>query len=381
MSGKTYNVVAWNDDEESIPGEMKFGDNAVQFVAEGYVVDLDYTDLELNIRGGGAPRVTFSNPEKSDWSMEVDGHSVLAERALRGRTPIRRQIEDFEDQKDSFKRLLITVMFFLGFIGLSAAAGMGVEAAMPRMVAMVPPSFEKQMTLDVIEEVRLTMPEEYVETNAMRQLNALVDRIYPKGKRGEYEFELYLLDSPVPNAFAMPAGKIFIFTGLLEQADTTEEVAGVLAHEVAHVMKRHSLRQIIAHSGPSLIFDRVLGSDDGFLSAVAAGSSFLVRQNFSRGHESEADAVAFDYLVEAGIDPRGLESFLQKMSFGEGGLEPFRALLSHPPSPERIQALKKKWRELKRKPAFEPLPELEFEAPERPEMSFEEMLEKVMEGL
>ncbi|MGB0580700.1 MAG: M48 family metallopeptidase [Limisphaerales bacterium] len=381
MSGKTYNVVAWNDDEESISGEMTFGDHAVHFVAEGYVVDLQYSDLELDIRGGKSPKVTLSNPDSTDWSLESEGHAVLADRALRGRTSVRRQIEDFEDQKDGFKRLLITFAFFAGFIGLSAVVGIAVEAAMPKMVALVPISVEKEMTEEQIGLVREMIPEDYAETNAMHQLYGLLDRVCPKSKRGGYEFELSLIDSPEVNAFAMPGGKIFVFTGILEQADSTEEIAGVLAHEAAHVMKRHSLRHVIANAGPSLLFDRVLGSEEGFLSAVAAGSSFLVQMNFSRSYEREADDIAFDYLVDAGIDPRGLEQFLQKLLLSQGDLSAFNTVMSHPPSAERVEAMKKRWRDLKKKPAFEKLPEFEWDAPERKTMGLEDMLEKVMEDL
>ena len=381
MSEKTYNVVGWNNDDESVSGEMRFGDHAVHFVAEGYVVDLAYADLELEIRGSGASKVTLSNPETSDWSLEVEGHAVLADRALRGRTAIRRQIEDFEDQKDGFKRLLITFAFFAGFIGLSALAGVAVEAAMPKMVAMVPISVENEMTEEQIGLVREIIPEEYAETNALRQLYGLLDRVCPKSKRGGYEFELYLIDSPVVNAFAMPGGKIFIFTGVLEEAESTEEIAGVLAHEAAHAMKRHGLRHVIANAGPSLVFDRVLGSEEGFLSAVAACSSFLVQMNFKRSFEREADDTAFDYLVEAGIDPRGLVQFLQKLLRKEGDLSAFNTVLSHPPSAERVEAMKRRWRELKNKPAFEKLPEFEWEAPERKTMNFMDMIEKVTEDL
>lgn len=379
MGDKSYNAQAWKDsDEESQSGGFVCADQAARFTGEARAIDLEYEDLELEIRGGKRPCVEFSNPEKSDWTVNVPGHGILTERALRGRTPIRRQIEEYEDSKDGAKRLLATVLFFVGFIGLSAFAGVMVEAAMPKMVGLVPQSYEKQMTEEAMPELLAFSPSPYEATNTVAQLHTLLNRICPKETRGEYEFKLHLLESPIPNAMAMPAGTILVYTGFLEQADSTEEVAGVLAHEVAHVMKRHGLRKTMASAGPSLIFDRVLGSDAGMISVLAAGSSILISQGFSREYESEADDVAFDYLVAAGIDPRGLETFLSKLAKIEGDLDAFRSFLSHPPSPERVAALHKRWQNLKTKPTFEPLAELDFQPPKQSENPFDDMVDKML---
>lgn len=271
----------------------------IRFTDGGSVVDLPYDELELDIRSGC---VEAFNAGRSDWTVRFDGLEVLADRAFRGRTSIRRQIEDYEDRKDGFKRLAVTALFFGGFIGLSALLGLMVEAAMPKMVAMVPPSYEKEIAMQAAEEVEGFL-EEYEDTNTVARLHAMMDRVFPPEQRGEYEFNISLVDSPVPNAMALPAGRIYVFTGLLAMAEKPEEVAGVLAHEVAHVMRRHGLRTMIANAGPSVVFDRVLGSSKGFLGALAAGSSLLIEQNFSREFESEADDRAFDYLVAAGVDP------------------------------------------------------------------------------
>jgi len=365
VSEKQYEGSAWTDDEEAaVAGAIVFEDHVVRFTGDTTVVDLPFDDLELEVRGA---TVELVNPERSDWSIGVDGLAVLNDRALRSRTGIRRQIEDYEDRRDGFKRLAVTFVFFGGFIGLSALLGLMVEAAMPKMVAMVPTSYEKKVAMEVAEEVG-DFFDEYEETNVVAQLHAMLDRILPPDQRGDYEFELSLIDSPVPNAMTLPGGRMYVFTGLLSQADSAEEVAGVLAHEVAHVMRRHAMRAMIANAGPSAVFDHVLGSSKGFLGALAASSEVLIRQNFSRDHESDADDKAFDYLVAAGIDPRGLDHFLSKLSKMEGDLGAFRAVLSHPPSPERVAHLRKRWQDLRVKPDFTPLKELDWDPPERPNM-------------
>lgn len=364
MRGKQYKGSAWMDEGDVLVGTVSLEDHVVRFANETSVIDLAYDDLDLEVRSDA---VELSNADQSDWTIRVDGHAVMADGGLRGRTAIRRQIEDYEDRKDGCKRLAVTALFFGGFIGLSALVGLMVDAAMPKMVALVPPSYEKEIALQAASEMGEYW-DDYEDSNIVARLHGMVDRILPAEKRGDYEFKISLVDNPVPNAFALPAGRIFVFTGFLTMAKNPEEVAGVLAHEVAHVMRRHGLRKMIANAGPSVVFDRVLGSSRGFLGALAAGSNLLIQQNFSREYESEADDMAFDYLVAAGIDPRGLETFLNRLSVLEGDMDAFRSLMSHPPSPERVAHLKKRWRELKRPPAFTPLEELDWVPPERPNM-------------
>ncbi|MBL6766282.1 MAG: M48 family metallopeptidase [Verrucomicrobiae bacterium] len=374
MSSKRYQGTALSDDAEyAISGEICLEDHVLRFNGETTVVDLPYDGLELDIQTGKPGSVEVANQDHSDWSILIEGHEILADHTLRGKTPIRRQIEAFEDRKDGFKRLASTLIFFTAFIGLSALLGVMVDAAMPKMVNLISPAYEKEIAMEVAEEVG-DMWDEYDDTNTVAKLHAIVDRIFPPEKRGEYEFKISLIDSDVPNAMALPAGRVYVFTGLLAIVKSTEEVAGVLAHEIAHVMGRHGLRAMIANAGPSVVFDRVLGSSKGFLGALAAGSQLLIQQNFSREFESEADDRAFDYLVAANIDPRGLETFLNRLAASEGDMGALRSVLSHPPSPERVAHLKKRWLGMKTQPDFVPLEELGFEPPER-----QNLIEKLMD--
>jgi len=120
--------------------------------------------------------------------------------------------------------------------------------------------------------------------------------------------EFYVADDASVNAFAMPGGFIVMNTGLLTLADNAEQVAGVLAHEIQHVEKRHSLNGMVKSAGLMVTVSLVFGD----LSGVAALGSDLIRLKFSRQHEAEADIEGLKALVVSGISPTGMRDFFSE---------------------------------------------------------------------
>lgn len=129
-------------------------------------------------------------------------------------------------------------------------------------------------------------------------------------------FRFRVVDADEVNAFALPGGYIYVNRGLIEATDDMSELAGVLAHEVAHVTEGHSAEQIgrvrTANVGLALASVLMGGIPEPAAPAVQLGGA-AVLSSYSRGAEREADRVAVDLLVDAGIDPRGFESFLGEM--------------------------------------------------------------------
>ena len=163
----------------------------------------------------------------------------------------------------------------------------------------------------------------------------------PEGRK--FQFRASIIDRFEPNAFALPGGRIFVFTGLLDRVQKPEELAGVLAHEMAHVTHRHGLRKLISAGGPYYVLRLFVSDKQGVLSVVSAGSQLLVGQAYSRDVEREADAAGWHYLLAANIDPRGLVDFFQLLTEGENADFIPEMLRSHPATRERIAALNKLW--------------------------------------
>lgn len=149
-----------------------------------------------------------------------------------------------------------------------------------------------------------------------RYINLLGRNIAQQGDRN-LDYTFYVVNTNAVNAFAVPGGFIYVNRGLIERSANLSELAGVLAHEVAHVEERHGVQQIEriqrANLGLSLAYI-LLGRAPGGLerAAIEVGGAAIFA-SYSRGAEREADAVAIPLLVRAGIDPRGLVTFFQKL--------------------------------------------------------------------
>lgn len=144
---------------------------------------------------------------------------------------------------------------------------------------------------------------------------------------GDHDFSFFVVDDPTINAFALPGGYIGIHTGLLDATRNEDELAGVLAHEVAHVTQRHIARAVHAGQRRSImstammlgvILASVAGGLDGdaMQGAIAAtqGAAVQGQINFTRSNEYEADRVGISALADSGFDPQGMASFFEVIS-------------------------------------------------------------------
>ncbi|MFN0164182.1 MAG: M48 family metallopeptidase [Burkholderiales bacterium] len=195
-------------------------------------------------------------------------------------------------------------------------------------VSLIPVAQERKLGEAVFAQAktRLTLSEGPA-TNMVREIGARLVQ------GSTYTYEFHVANDPSVNAFAIPGGFIVIHSGLIAAASSAEEVAGVLAHEVQHVEKRHSLKAMAKGAGVAIAVALVTGD----LGGVAAIGTELANLSFSRGHETEADLEGLKLLVKAGIAPHGMRDFFRKL--GDGTIRTPGWLSSHPPSAERYMAL------------------------------------------
>lgn len=150
-----------------------------------------------------------------------------------------------------------------------------------------------------------------------------------------FSFRYFVADDPIPNAFALPGGYIIVNRGLVEAAKESAEVAGVLAHELEHVIQRHSTTRALKQASVSILFQLFFSGTS--LHAPAQIYNKFSTSSFSRAQESDADEKGAALLVRAGIDPAALGRFLTRIS--EGSVNIPEWLSSHPDSPARAHAL------------------------------------------
>jgi Zn-dependent protease with chaperone function len=143
-----------------------------------------------------------------------------------------------------------------------------------------------------------------------------------------------VLPTSVPNAMALPGGKVFMFKGLIDQARSPDEIAGVLAHEFGHLKHRDNMRGLIYNGGTSFLIGLLFGDVTGS-SAVIFASRSLVTASYSREAEENADSFAIEIMHALGRSPKHAAELIFRITGKEGG-SGFTILASHPLTEDRL---------------------------------------------
>ncbi|MCW5936084.1 MAG: M48 family metalloprotease [Fimbriimonadaceae bacterium] len=163
-------------------------------------------------------------------------------------------------------------------------------------------------------------------------------------KKRPFEYTFDVIDSPDLNAFAMPGGPIFFYTGLLNKFKTEDEVAGVLAHEITHVRNQHWASAYADNQKRRLgigVVLTLLGAGDTAFDVASVADTLIYTLPYSRKHETEADKWGYDLTKKAGFNPGGMVDAFEVLRKGGGGGTP-EFLSTHPNTGHRIDELKKR---------------------------------------
>lgn len=170
-------------------------------------------------------------------------------------------------------------------------------------------------------------------------IDQMVARLEAAAPANPYRFRVAIARDDMVNAFAAPGGQIIVFNGLVKRTETPEELAGVLAHEMQHVIQQHSTRAIISAMGGRAVL-AVLTGDTGSSSMMVEGAATLVNLHYAREAEEAADSAAAETLRRADIDPIALADFFQIIQKEEGDLpDTIQYLSTHPDTDARIARL------------------------------------------
>lgn len=202
----------------------------------------------------------------------------------------------------------------------------------------------------------------YADARLVAFVSAVGARVAAQSPREGIEWRFEIVDQEAPNAFALPDGHIYVSRGLLELANSEDELAGVLAHEVVHVAGRHHAQQQTRATGvgllalPAVVAGAVIGGPVG--QAVQAPVLVLgagVVASYGRDQEREADRVGQRLAAQAGYDPSGLESYLVTLGrWTQARVGPAREpgfLDTHPSTPERLARCRENAAAIERQPA------------------------------
>ncbi len=208
---------------------------------------------------------------------------------------------------------------------------------------------EKKLGKKVLIEIEKTgeiVRDQTLQTFIEKVGYSLVDQVGPT----PFEFKFYVIRGLDPNAFAIPGGYVFVTTGLLVMAESQQEIAGVLSHEIAHVTHRHvaqmierskrlSIASMVAMLAAMLAGGGGAGSQAGAAMAMATAEALALK--YTREMETDADQTSLQYMIKAGYDPNGIIAFLNriyKISLTMmPNIPPY--LLTHPAIENRISLL------------------------------------------
>lgn len=172
-------------------------------------------------------------------------------------------------------------------------------------------------------------------------LDNLGQRIVTVSDRSELPFKFAVIGSDQINAFAAPGGYVYFYTGLIREMDNEAQLAAVMAHEISHVVGRHSIKRLQSIMGLSILMELALGGSSDNNKALAGTALGVMMSGYSRSQETEADNFGTLYMTRAGWNPQGMISMFQMLNELSGHREiGFFEMLaaSHPATDERIAA-------------------------------------------
>jgi predicted Zn-dependent protease len=182
----------------------------------------------------------------------------------------------------------------------------------------------------------------------VRYVGEIGQRLAAETGSPNVSYEFHVVDDTEPNAFALPGGFVYVTRGILALANSEDELAGVIGHEIGHVVARHSVRRLetatplaLLFGVPSAIAGIVSPTLGGIIGGVGTLASGAVLAPYSREQEREADRIGVDLAARAGWDPAGLPSMLRTLEREQAlaGSDPSRVsfFANHPSTPERVK--------------------------------------------
>jgi len=175
------------------------------------------------------------------------------------------------------------------------------------------------------------------------RVNEVGQKIASVSDRKEVEYVFRVVDKDDVNAFALPGGYVFVFKGLVDKVSNDDELAAVIAHEIAHVVARHSIKRLQGSVGYDIlrILMAITGAGRGDSGRIDAAFGQLI-MSYSREDEALADKLAIKYLKGAGYDPWAVVSLLKKLQDADkiAPIRPYTSYRSHPYVADRIRMVK-----------------------------------------
>ena len=242
---------------------------------------------------------------------------------------------------DNLGRILALAVAAIASVAL--IIGVLIPIMANQLANFLPPEGEKALGDATLLQIRRALDETGFEVPVCERPEGLaalgkIERRLTDGADLPVELTVTVLDHPMVNAFALPGGHVILFRGLIEEAETPEEVAAVFAHEIGHVVSRDPTRIALRSAGSIGVLGLLFGDFAGGAIVLFLAEQ-MIRADYTRAAEAEADAFAHRMLLDAGLPPSAIATFFERLMAGEGEIPAVvQHFLSHPEMGDRIAA-------------------------------------------
>ncbi len=255
------------------------------------------------------------------------------------------QVSHFHNPARRRQRFSLTILAGIASIPLLwAAFSWGIPWMSGPITTLIPISWEEE--LGEILTTKFAPPEKQcTDQQVVESLQTIVATLSRSIESNPYSFTVHIVDNPTVNALAAPGGQIIIFRGLLKNTQSANEMAGVLAHEMQHVLHRHSLRLIVQQASMGIVVGALSGDVSGIMTFGLQAAHVLQTLSYSRDKEEHADKLGLLLLLRTGINPEGMIQFFKSINpepkEKKKALQPLsHYFTTHPATDERIQRLR-----------------------------------------
>lgn len=333
-------------------GSLSADASGLRFQSADETLTFPLQDLTIEAGGANDKTLFFTHPAFPKKTLFTTDQRILKNPFLNQHASLNPEISRI--LRAQTRSRLFLAGFLLVSLGAIASLFLFKETLVQAAADRIPPSWEEKLGQAAL--TRIQTGKEFISDPEIRnRIMKIAEPIFEKLPDRRYDFRVFLVRDSQINAFALPGGIIVLHSGLILSATAPEQVAGVLAHETAHVTLRHGLRQIIGSVGLFALVQALFGDVSGLMAILIDNSALLLTRKYSRDYEREADEAGWGYLAAAGIDPRGMTAFfdllLQEKAGDPSGDstatlgDALSYLSTHPAASERIDRLRKKWRE------------------------------------
>lgn len=319
-------------------GEIRVDASQVRFFSDHECLEqIPLNQLDISRGGTGNRFIYFKDKRRPEVTFYTDNLNVL-------NVPDLKWLRETAGVSANIKRGLYSQYLIIGIVILLILGGLALlivksDRIVDKLASLFPTSLEAQIS-STMKESALEGKTILKDSTLDAQLAKITAILLKNADTTGYNFSFTVIKEDAINAFALPGGPIIIHSGLLEKAENPEEIAGVLAHEISHVTRRHHLRGILGNMGIYFILRGLVGDVTGISTQVINAGATLGSLKYSRNYEKEADENGMFILQKAHIQTEGMITFFEKLNKEHPIPEEADFVSTHPNPKNRIKYLK-----------------------------------------